>query len=62
MNPGAIEKKREFNQSGSENLKSPGQKNSWNQINQFHEKFFDLNPFFAISKMAKNLFLNPEKV
>ena len=42
--------------------KSPGQKNSWNQINQFHEFFFDQIPFFAISKMAKNQFLNWEKV
>ena len=25
--------------SGPENLKKPGQKNSWNQINQFHEFF-----------------------
>ena len=39
--------------------KSPGQKNSSNQINQFHEKIFlDQIPFFAISKMAKNQFLN----
>ena len=35
---------------------------SWNQINQFHEKIFDQNPFFAISKMAKNQFLNREEV
>ena len=33
-------------------------KNSRNQINQFHEIFFDQIPFFAISKMAKNQFLN----
>ena len=36
--------------------KSPDQKNSPNQINQFHDSFF------AISKMAKNQFLNWEKV
>ena len=41
---------------------SPAQKNSWNQINQFHEIIFDQIPFFAISKMAKNQFLNWEKV
>ena len=35
---------------------------SWKQINQFHENFVDQNPFFAISKMAKNQFLNWEKV
>ena len=45
-----------------ENLKSPGQKILSNKINQFHEKFFDQIPFFAISKMAKNQFLNWEKV
>ena len=34
-----------------------------NQNNQFHEKnFFDQIPFFAISKMAKNQFLDWEKV
>ena len=38
------------------------QKNSWNQINQFHEICFDQIPFFAISNMAKNQFLNWEKV
>ena len=46
-----------------ENLKSPGQKKiakSNNSISQ--KKFFDKNPFFAISKMAKNQFLNWEKV
>ena len=32
------------------------------KINQFHEIFFDQIPFFAISKMAKNQFLNWEKV
>ena len=50
-------------QCGQKIEKSPDQKNSWNQINQFHEKnFFDQNPFFAILKMAKNQFLNCEKV
>ena len=39
-------------------LNSPAQENSWNQINRFHEFFFDQIPFFAISKMAKNQFLN----
>ena len=37
------------------------QKNSWNQINQFQfsrKKISDQIPFFAISKMAKNQFLN----
>ena len=29
---------------------------------QFHEKNFDQSPFFAISKMAKNQFLNYERV
>ena len=30
-------------------------------MNQFHEKnVFDQNPFFAISKMVKNQFLNWE--
>ena len=48
---------------GQKIKKNPGQKNSWNQINQFHEKnFFDQIPFFAISKMAKNQFLNWEEV
>ena len=28
------------------------------EINQFHEKYFDQIPFFAISKMAKYQFLN----
>ena len=43
--------------------KSPGLKNSWNQINQFHEFFTGQIPFFfAISKLAKNQFLNWEKV
>ena len=47
---------------GQKIKQSPGQKNSWNPINQFHEKNFDQHPFFAISKMAKNQFLNLEKV
>ena len=47
---------------GKKILKSPGLKNETNQMNQVHEKFFDQNPFFAISKMAKNQFLNSEKV
>ena len=47
---------------GQKILKSPGQKKSLNQINQFHELFFFHQiPFFAISKMAKNQFLNWEK-
>ena len=33
------------NTSGPENQKSPGQKNSWNQINQFQEIFFNSNIF-----------------
>ena len=45
---------------GQKIKKSPGQKNSWNQINQFHEFFFHQIPFFAISKMVKNQFLNWE--
>ena len=47
---------------GQKIKKSPGQKNSWNHINQFHEEFFGQISFFAISKMAKNQFLNWEKV
>ena len=43
-------------------LKKSGQKNSWNQINQFDENFFDQIPFFAISKLVKNQFLNCENV
>ena len=35
---------------GQKIKKSPGQQNSWNQINQFHEISFDQIPFFAISK------------
>ena len=44
--------------SGPENLKSPGQKNSWNQINQFHEKFFltKLHFFFNIKNGQKWIF------
>ena len=37
-------------------------KNLRNQINQFHEYFFGQIPFFAISKVAKNQFLNWKKV
>ena len=49
--------------SGLENLKkSKLKKNSWNQINQFHEIFLVQNLFFAILKMTKNQFLNWEKV
>ena len=33
-----------------------------NQINQLRGKIFDQIPVFAISKMAKNQFLNWEKV
>ena len=34
--------------------KSPGQKNSWKQINQFHDIFhFNQIPFLAIFKIAK---------
>ena len=42
----------------AENLKSPGQKNSWNQIlNQFHEIFFDQIPFFcSIKNDQKSIF------
>ena len=52
------------NTMGQKIKQSLGQKNSWNQIqNQFDEKnFLDQNPFFVISKMAKNLFLNWQKV
>ena len=32
------------------------------KINQFHEIFLDQIPFFAISKIAENQFLNWEKV
>ena len=48
--------------SGQKIFKNPDQKNSWNQINQFHEKFLGKISFFAISKMTKNQFLNWEKV
>ena len=41
--------------------KARGKKNSYNQINQFHEICFDQIPFFAMSKMAKNQFLNWKK-
>ena len=47
---------------GPENLKKSRPKNLWNQINQFHEFFFDQVPFFAISKLAKNQFLDWENV
>ena len=47
--------------SGVRKLKKSRPKNSWNQINQFHEKKFSTKiHFFAISKMAKNQFLNWE--
>ena len=38
---------------GQKIKKNAGQKNSWNKINQFHEKkiYYQI-PFFAISKMA----------
>ena len=45
-----------------ENLKKSREKNSWNQINQYYEIFFNQIPFFAFSKMAKNQFLNWKKV
>ena len=48
--------------SGPEDLKNPGQKNSRNQIIQFHEIYLDQIPFFAISKMTKNQFLNRKKI
>ena len=35
---------------------------AWNQLNQFHEIFCWKISIFAISKMAKNQFLNWEKV
>ena len=38
--------------------KVQAKKKSWIQIKQFHEIFFDKFPCFAISKMAKNQFLN----
>ena len=45
--------------SGPENLKqSRPKKNSKNKINQFQEIFMDQYPFFAISKMARNHFVN----
>ena len=40
---------------GHELKKIPGQ-------NQFHVKIFDRIPFIAVSKMAKNQFLNWEKI
>ena len=48
--------------SGPENLKKPRQKNSCNQINQFHEIFFDQIAFFPFQKWPKNQFLNWKKV
>ena len=50
------------NTMGQEIKQSLGPKNSWNQINQFHEIFIDQNPFFAIQKLTKNQILNWEKV
>ena len=47
---------------GQKIKKNPGQKNSWNKINQFHEKKIAQITVFAISNMAKNQFLNWEKV
>ena len=44
-----------------EKLKKSRQKNSSNQINQFHEIYFDQITLFAISKMAKYQFLNRGK-
>ena len=48
---------------GQKNLKSPGQKKT-RQIKyiNFTTNFFDQIQFFAMSKMAKNQFLNWEKV
>ena len=46
---------------GQKILKSPDQKIREKKIN-FIKKFFDQNPFFAISKMGKNQFLNCEKI
>ena len=41
---------------GQKNEKRPGQKNSWNQINQFHGIFFGPNSiFFAIFELGKSL-------
>ena len=51
-----------INTVGQKIKKKSCQKNSRNQINQFHEFFLDQIPFFAIPKMAKNQFLNWEKV
>ena len=57
------EDSKDFHRStvGQKIEKSPGQK-MCNQINQFHEKFFGQIPFFSISKLSKNQFLNWEKV
>ena len=35
---------------GQKIWKSPGHKNSWNEMNQFREIFSDQIPFFAISR------------
>ena len=43
---------------GQKIKKGPGQKNSWNQINRFHEIYFDPIPSFGVSKIAKNQFWN----
>ena len=45
-----------------ENIKKVQAKKTCEKKNQFHEIFFDQIPFFAISKMAKNQFLNWEEV
>ena len=45
-------------QSGPENIKKSRPKKLVKSNNQFHEFFLDQMPFFAISKMAKNGFLN----
>ena len=49
--------------SGTENLKKSGPKKLVKSNKSISRKtFFDQIPFFAISKMAKNQFLNWEKV
>ena len=47
---------------GPENLKNSWPKKLMKSNNQVHEMFFGKIPFFAFSKMAKNQFLNWEKV
>ena len=42
--------------------KSPGQKTHEIKSSIFSKKYFDQNPFFAISKMAENQFLKWENV